>query len=206
MINLSAIVDSLWPIFHTFWGMIFFIPIYSVWVTFLLPATLLSMVAGAIYGPFLGSFLVFIGAFLGAQMTFFIARIILRDWFKARINNFPKINAIQKRIAGEGLKLIILTRLSPAFPFSLLNFSYGLTDVKFIDYSIGLFGIVPGTILFCSLGAIAGDLANFNTVLDNTQDPFVYSIRIVGLAATIAVIYLFVKVIKVTFQDPDQSE
>jgi len=49
-------------------------------------------------------------------------------------------------------------------------------------------------------------LANFNTVLDNTQDPFVYSIRIVGLAATIAVIYLFVKVIKVTFQDPDQSE
>jgi uncharacterized membrane protein YdjX (TVP38/TMEM64 family) len=81
---------------------------------------------------------------------------------------------------------VLLTRLSPAFPFSLLNLAYGLSEVSLKDYTLGLVGIVPGTILFCGLGALAGDVARFGEVLSGEADPFTWGLRVVGIAATLA--------------------
>lgn len=85
---------------------------------------------------------------------------------------------------------MVLTRLSPAFPFSLLNLAYGLSDVSLRDYSIGLIAILPGTILFCALGALAGDVARFGEVLSGRTDPTTWALRIVGLAATVGSIWV----------------
>ncbi len=65
----------------------------------------------------------------------------------------------------------MLTRLSPAFPFSLLNLAYGLSDVSLRDYNLGLIAILPGTVLFCALGALAGDAARFGEVLAGETSP-----------------------------------
>jgi uncharacterized membrane protein YdjX (TVP38/TMEM64 family) len=86
--------------------------------------------------------------------------------------------------------LVLLTRLSPAFPFSLLNFAYGLSEVSLRDYSIGLIGILPGTILFCGLGALAGDVARFGEVLSGEADACTWALRIGGLLATVASVWL----------------
>ena len=104
------------------------------------------MVAGALYGTVLGSCIVFLGACLGAEISFLLGRTLLRNWVQRRMADFPKLQVVQKAVSREGLKLILLTRLSPVFPFSLLNFAYGLSDVSFRDYLIGLLAIAPGTI------------------------------------------------------------
>jgi uncharacterized membrane protein YdjX (TVP38/TMEM64 family) len=139
-------------------GALVFIPLYALWVTLLLPGVWASMLAGALYGTWWGSLIVFVGACLGAEAAF--------------------------------LKLVLLTRLSPAFPFSLLNLAYGLSEVSLRDYTIGLIGILPGTILFCGLGALAGDVARFGEVLSGEADPGTWALRITGLLATVAVVWL----------------
>ncbi|NDF63033.1 MAG: TVP38/TMEM64 family protein [Synechococcaceae bacterium WBB_3_034] len=171
-------------------GTVAFVPLYALWVTLLLPGVWASMLAGALYGPLWGSVLVFIGACLGAEAAFLIGRHWLRGWAQRRLQALPRLRAVEQAVSREGLKLVLLTRLSPAFPFSLLNLAYGLSAVSLRDYSLGLIGILPGTVLFCGLGALAGDVARFGTVLAGQADAGAWSLRILGLLATVAVVVL----------------
>ncbi|MEB3173529.1 MAG: TVP38/TMEM64 family protein [Cyanobacteriota bacterium] len=171
-------------------GAVAFVPLYALWVTLLLPGVWASMLAGALYGPLWGSVIVLAGACLGAEAAFLLGRYALRDWARSRLAAAPRLQAIERAVSREGLKLVLLTRLSPAFPFSLLNLAYGLSEVSLRDYSIGLVGIVPGTILFCGLGALAGDVARFNAVLSGRADAGTWALRLVGLVATLAVVWI----------------
>lgn len=171
-------------------GALAFVPLYALWVTLLLPGVWASMLAGALYGPLWGSVLVFIGACLGAEAAFLIGRHWLREWTQRRLQALPRLRAVEQAVSREGLKLVLLTRLSPAFPFSLLNLAYGLSAVSLRDYSLGLIGILPGTVLFCGLGALAGDVARFGSVLAGQADAGTWALRVVGLLATVAVVVL----------------
>jgi uncharacterized membrane protein YdjX (TVP38/TMEM64 family) len=183
-------LDLVLPFLRSPLGAVVFIPVYALWVTLLLPGIWASMLAGVLYGTWWGSLIVFIGACLGAEAAFLIGRHWLRDWTSARLERFPKLQAIEKGVSREGLKLVMLTRLSPAFPFSLLNLAYGLSDVSLRDYTIGLVAILPGTVLFCALGALAGDAARFGEVLAGETSPGAWVLRIVGVLATLAVVWL----------------
>lgn len=205
MINAELWLEHLLPFFQSPLGAVLFVPIYALWVTLLLPGVWASMLAGVLYGPWLGSAIVFLGACLGAEAAFLLGRTILRDWAQRRLVGRPKLQAVQKAVSREGLKLILLTRLSPAFPFSLLNFIYGLSDVSFRDYTIGLIGILPGTILFCGLGSLAGDLARFGEVLSDDNDLTSSVIRLVGLTATLAVVWLVARAARNVLKDPQSS-
>ncbi len=171
-------------------GALLFIPLYAIWVTLLLPGVWASMLAGALYGTWWGSLIVFVGASLGAEAAFLLGRHWLSDWSRQRLAGFPKLLAIERAVSREGFKLVLLTRLSPAFPFSLLNLAYGLSEVSLRDYNLGLIGIIPGTILFCALGALAGDVARFGEVLSGEASPAGWALRVVGVLATVAVVWL----------------
>ena len=171
-------------------GGLVFIPLYAVWVTLLLPGVWASMLAGALYGTWWGSLIVFVGASLGAEAAFLLGRYWLRDWTSKRLMQYTKLQAVERAVSREGLKLVLLTRLSPAFPFSLLNLVYGLSEVSLRDYSIGLIGIIPGTILFCALGALAGDAARFGEVLAGETSAQGWVLRVVGVLATAGVVWL----------------
>jgi uncharacterized membrane protein YdjX (TVP38/TMEM64 family) len=164
-------------------GGLVFIPLYAAWVTLLLPGVWASMLAGALYGTWWGSLIVFVGACLGAEAAFLLGRYWLRDWTSKRLKQYPKLQAVERAVSREGLKLVLLTRLSPAFPFSLLNLVYGLSEVSLRDYTIGLIGILPGTILFCALGALAGDAARFGEVLAGEASAQAWILRVVGVFA-----------------------
>ena len=186
----STWLEQVLPALRSPLGIAAFVPLYALWVTLLLPGVWASMLAGALYGTWGGSALVFLGACLGAEAAFLLGRSWLRDWARRRLLAFPKLRAIEQGVSREGLRLVLLTRLSPAFPFSLLNFAYGLSEVSLRDYSLGLIGIIPGTILFCGLGALAGDVARFGKVLSGQADPATWALRIVGLLATVASVWL----------------
>jgi len=166
------------------------VPLYALWVTLLLPGVWASMLAGALYGTWWGSLIVFVGACLGAEAAFLLGRYWLRGWAQRRLAALPKLQAVEQAVSREGLKLVLLTRLSPAFPFSLLNLAYGLSEVSLRDYSLGLIGILPGTILFCGLGALAGDVARFGEVLSGEADAPTWALRIAGIVATVGVVWL----------------
>ena len=186
-------------------GAVAFIPLYALWVTLLLPGVWASMLAGALYGTWWGSAVVFIGACLGAEAAFLLGRHWLRDWARRRLSSLPKLQAVEQAVSREGLKLVLLTRLSPAFPFSLLNLAYGLSEVSLRDYTLGLIGILPGTILFCGLGALAGDAARFGEVLSGQADPGTWALRITGILATVAVVWLVGRAAQRALQAADPS-
>ena len=184
-------------------GAVAFIPLYALWVTLLLPGVWASMLAGVLYGTWVGSGLVFVGASLGAVVVFLLGRSWLRDWAQRRLEQLPKLQAVERAVSKEGLKLVLLTRLSPAFPFSLLNLAYGLSEVSLRDYSIGLIGILPGTVLFCGLGALAGDVARFGEVLGGEADAGTWALRVAGVLATIGVVVLVSRAARQALQEDE---
>ena len=188
--DLASLAPQLLELLQSPAGAVAFVPLYALWVTLLLPGVWASMLAGALYGTWWGSLLVFVGACLGAEAAFLLGRHWLRDWARRQLQRAPKLLAIEQGVSREGLKLVLLTRLSPAFPFSLLNLAYGLSDVSLRDYSIGLIGILPGTILFCGLGALAGDVARFGEVLSGEASAGTWALRIAGILATVASVWL----------------
>jgi uncharacterized membrane protein YdjX (TVP38/TMEM64 family) len=183
-------------------GAVAFVLLYALWVTLLLPGVWASMLAGVLYGPWWGTLAVFVGACLGAEAAFLLGRHWLQDWARERLAALPKLQAVERAVSREGLKLVLLTRLSPAFPFSLLNLAYGLSEVSLRDYSLGLIGILPGTVLFCGLGAVAGDVARFADVLAGRADPATWVLRVVGVLATVAAVWLAGRAAKKALQPP----
>ncbi|MEL6552618.1 MAG: TVP38/TMEM64 family protein [Cyanobacteria bacterium J06621_11] len=135
-----------------------------------LPASVVTLGAGFVFGVIQGSILVFIGAMLGATAAFLVGRFVARDWIAKKVEGNQFFNSLDNAIAEEGLKLIFLIRLSPAFPFNLLNYALGLTKVSLKDYVIGTTGIIPGTIMYVYLGSLVGDVAMLGAD-DGAQSP-----------------------------------
>ena len=193
------------PWFQSPWGAVLFVPLYALWVTLLLPGVWLSMVAGLIYGPWFGSLLVFIGACLGAEVVFLLGRSWLRDWALRLLAGSPRLRLLEQAVGREGLRLVMLTRLSPLIPFSLLNQASVISGVSLRDYSLGLLGILPGTVLFCALGALAGSAARFSEVLQGQADPRLWTLKLLGVAATVAVMVIVTRIARQALAAVDQD-
>lgn len=181
------------------WGPIAFIVIYNLATVLFLPGSLLTLGGGAIFGLVQGSIYVFVAATLGATFAFLIGRYLARDAIAKKIDGNQKFKAIDEAIAKEGLKIVFLTRLSPVFPFNLLNYALGLTSVSLKDYVIGSLGMLPGTILYVYLGSLAGDLAMIgqdSATADPAAAKFQLIAKVVGLLATLAVTIYVTKVAK----------
>ncbi|AFY77638.1 MAG: TVP38/TMEM64 family protein [Hydrococcus sp. C42_A2020_068] len=170
-----------------FIGAIAFILVYIVATVAFLPGSILTLGAGVVFGVVLGSIYVFIGATLGATLAFLVGRYLARGWIAKKIERSQKFSAIDKAVGKEGFKIVLLTRLSPIFPFNLLNYAYGLTDVSLKDYFLGSVGMIPGTVMYVYLGSLAGNLATLGVGEQPTNLTVQWAIRIVGLIATVAV-------------------
>ena len=205
IINLDLFIDKCSPFLMSPLGILIFIVFYALWVTCLLPGSWLSMLSGFVYGTWFGSLIVFLGAFLGAHLTFYLGRTFLKDWAQKKVSTFSKIQSIEKAVSREGSKVVFLTRLSPLFPFGLLNFAYGLSDVKVLDFTLGILGIVPGTILYCSLGSLALEISNFGDVVSgrSTTDAFIWSL--ISIISTILIVILILRSTKKISQDSESS-
>src|SRR5262245_18184362 len=136
-------------------GMAVFVVAYVVACVLLIPGLILTLGAGFAYGVAAGIPLVWVSANLGAAVAFLLGRTLARERIAARVADNPKFAAIDRAVGREGLKIVLLTRLSPVFPFSVQNYAYGLTRVTFRDYMIGsLVGMIPGTAMYVYLGSL----------------------------------------------------
>ena len=171
------------------WGIVTFAFFYVISVLLILPASWLSLLAGFLYGPYFGSIVVFLSAFIGASISFFLAKEYFVKKIEIIINRFPKIKLLEKIINKGGLKLIILTRLSPLFPFSILNYFYGLNKVSYKDFSIGLLFIIPGTYLYCALGSLSNNLDEIKNLKLNGNT----TTTIISIISTFLIVYFLTK-------------
>lgn len=165
-------------------GYAVFVLLYAACCVAFFPVSPLTFGAGAAYGAVKGFALVWAGATLGACLSFLIGRHWLRFWVEKRLAGYPLFVAIDAAVSTQGRKVVFLTRLTPIFPFSTLNYAYGLTRVKFGDYALAsCLGMVPGTALFVYLGA-----ATRAAVGAETRTKAEWAFFAVGLLATIAAV------------------
>lgn len=169
------------------WGAIVFVVGYAAAVIALVPASLLTLAAGAIFGLVKGTALVFVAATLGAVGAFVISRYLARGAVERRIAGDPRFAAIDRAIGREGRRIVLLLRLSPVFPFTLLNYGLGLTRVRFVDYLLASVGMLPGTLLYVYYGKLAGDVARLAGGVQAPRGTAYYVVLGLGLVATVAV-------------------
>jgi len=168
-------------------GAMAFIVLYIVATIVFLPGSILTLGAGVLFGLIPGTIYVFIGATLGSIAAFLVGRYFARGWVSKKIAGNQNFVAIDQAVSREGFKIVLLTRLSPIFPFTLLNYAFGITGVSFQDYVMGAIGMLPGTLLYVYIGSLAGDLARIGSEQPTLNPQLEWAIRIIGLIVTISV-------------------
>jgi uncharacterized membrane protein YdjX (TVP38/TMEM64 family) len=165
------------------WGPLLFIAAYILATVLFLPGSVLTLGAGALFGVAWGSVYVSIGSTLGATCAFLVGRYLARDWVAAKIRGNERFSAMDRAVADEGWRIVGLTRLSPVFPFALLNYAFGITQVSLRGYVLASWiGMMPGTVMYVYLGSLAraGAAGQQRTTAE-------WALYGVGMVATLAV-------------------
>lgn len=134
------------------WAPLAFVGAYVAVVVCMLPAFLLTMVGGAVFGIAEGAMLVLLGATIGGTVAFLLGRTVLRQWVSHRIAQHPTLSTIDRVVGQDGLRLMFLLRLSPAIPFVLSNYALGATSVRLRDFVLAMAGMLPVIGAYAALG------------------------------------------------------
>jgi len=168
------------------WGHLLFVGLYVVATVLFLPGWPLTLGAGAVFGVVKGIVTVSIGATLGAAVAFLVGRYLARDAVAQRLQAYPRFRSLDRAVARDGWKIVGLARMSPLFPFNVLNYAFGLTQIPLRDYVLASWvGMLPGTAVYVYLGSLAADLTMIGQ-LNGPRGPAAWALYGGGLAATIA--------------------
>eukprot|EP00536_Pseudo-nitzschia_multiseries_P007238 jgi/Psemu1/286980/fgenesh1_pg.167_\ len=141
------------------------------------PGSLLSFGAGFAIGSSvdttalgiaLASSCVFIGASIGSICSFLLGRYLFRDCVLQLAFSYPIFQAIERALEMNGLKIMVLLRLSPLIPYNALDYISGVTSISLRDYSIAMLAMIPGIVMLCSIGASASSLSDRTSSTSNT--------------------------------------
>jgi uncharacterized membrane protein YdjX (TVP38/TMEM64 family) len=142
-------------------GWVLYALVYAVCCVLFVPASILTLGAGALYGLGTGTAVVLAGATLGATLSFLLAKSVLRKKIERMTAGNAKFQALDRAIGKEGAKIVFLVRLAPVFPFTYINYAFGLTGVKTLPYVVAsFFGMIPGTFAYVYLGSAAAGAAS----------------------------------------------
>ncbi len=167
-----------------FWGPVVLVLLYIVATILFVPGTILTLAAGAMFGLGVGTAVVSVGSTIGASLAFLIARYGARDKVAEMAKRNRRFGAIDRAIAEGGWKIVGLLRLSPAIPFNLQNYLYGLTPVRFLPYAVtSWIAMLPGTFLFVYIGHVTGAAVG----ADRQRSTAEWAMLGVGFLATVVV-------------------
>lgn len=169
------------------WGPLAFIAVYAIATVALVPGSILTVTAGLLFGLGQGTVFVFFGATLGAVAAFLLGRYGVRRAAEKRLRSRPSFARIDRAIGQEGLKIAFLLRLSPIFPFVLINYALGLTSIRLRHYVLASFGMLPATFLYVYYGKALGTVAAVVGGVEVERGPGYWIVLAAGLAATVAV-------------------
>ncbi|MFP4300456.1 MAG: TVP38/TMEM64 family protein [Spirochaetaceae bacterium] len=181
-------------------GVITFIVAYIAATVLFIPGSILTLGAGFVFGVLEGVAYVSVASTLGATLAFLVGRYIAREWVSKKIAENPRFSALDRAVSQEGWKIVGLTRLSPIFPFNMLNYGYGITGVSLPSYFIASWiGMLPGTVMYVYLGSLAGSLATLGAREGRTTGEWVF--YSVGLIATVVVTFYVTRIARRVLSD-----
>lgn len=167
------------------WAPVLFTLIYIVAAITLAPAFFLTVAAGAMFGVWRGSLIVFVAASLGASAVYAIgARVATFGWMQ-RIVRDSRVAAIRSAIQGESVWIMFLLRLSPLVPYNVLNYALALSGVRYVDFVIALVGMIPAIVMYTYYGRVVGDVAALAAGVAPPRGPEYYVFLVVGLVAIV---------------------
>jgi uncharacterized membrane protein YdjX (TVP38/TMEM64 family) len=185
IVALLARVERLGP-----WAGVLLAALWIPAALLLVPGSLITLGTGFLLGVGWGMLTVSIGSTLGAVVAFLVGRTLARDRVRIWIADRPRFRAVDRAVETGGLAIVLLTRLSPLFPYNFLNYAYGLTGVRLRDYALGSWvGMLPGTLLYVVLGSTAQALASLGTG-DRERSALEWTLFGVGLLATAAATWI----------------
>ena len=177
-----------------------FIALYAIAIALLIPASAFSLAAGYLFGIAKGWIVVVVAATLGACIAFVMGQNFLRDWVLEKSKSMKNFSNLDTAVATKGFLIVFLTRLSPAFPFSLINYVYSITKIKLPHYALATFlGIMPGSLLYVYAGSAAKNLQD--VLSGNVEIGGNQALLVIGLIATIAVTVLVTRIAAKALKD-----
>ena len=184
-----------------------FIIVYILACVLMLPGSLLTLAAGVIFGVVWGTVAVSVGSVTGAAMAFLIARYVARDSFSKKIEKYPKFRAIDKAIGDGGWKIVAMLRLSPAVPFNLQNYLYGLTRIRFWTcVGTSWLAMLPGTVMYVYIGFVTKQGVQAAAGSQQAASTGKWVLTGVGLLATVAVTVYVTKLATKTIREQTDIE
>jgi uncharacterized membrane protein YdjX (TVP38/TMEM64 family) len=192
-----------------YWGPVLVAVIYIPATVLFVPGSLITLGAGAIFGLVVGTITISIGSILGSTASFLIGRSITRNWVASKVAGSAKFKAIDEAVGRSGFKIVLLTRLSPAFPYNLLGYAYGITSARLRDYFFASWiGMFPGTVMYVYLGTVLGSVAKVaaGTSESRQRTAGEWALLIVGLFATIAVTIIITRIARNAMKDEIREE
>ena len=176
-------------------GTALFAAAYVAAAVLLLPGSVLTIGAGFAYGPLWGFVLISPVSVLAATTAFLLGRTIARDWISRRLGQDPRLAAVDAAVGQSGCKIVLLLRLSPLFPFNVLNYTLGLTRVRLRDFVLGSWiGMLPGTALYVYIGSLVTSASELASDTHPSAGVEGRVLLVVGLVATLAVVVLVTRI------------
>ena len=163
-----------------------FICLYALAVVALIPASLMTIAAGAMFGLVRGAIYALIGATLGSTAAFLLGRHVAREIVERRLARMPRVEAIERAVSARGRRIVLLLRLSPVVPFNVLNYVLGLTTISVWDFMFASIGTIPGAIVYAYGGKVTGEALALAGQAEVPKDASYYAVLLAGLAATVA--------------------
>ncbi len=189
------------------WGPVLLAAAYIPATLLFVPGAALTVGAGALFGLGVGTVTVSIGSTAGSTMAFLIGRYAVRARIAQRVETSPRLRALDRAVAERGFRIVLLTRLSPLFPYNLLGYVYGASRVRLRDYVLASWiGMVPGTVVYVAIGHAGRELATAGAAGSTTRSPLEWTLLAVGVAATIAVTVVIARVARQALEEATAEE
>ncbi len=197
--SLDELVRSYGP-----FGPVVFVAAYVTATLILIPSTALTLAAGYLFGPGFGTVLVSLAATLGASLAFLISRYLAQPYAKAKLKAYPKLESIEEQISAEGVKLVLLLRLAPLIPFTILNYALGVTDISLVSY-VGAtwLGKLPGIFSSVYLGSTGRSIDAATS--SGGVDKLSFALNAVGVVASVLVTKLLADKASAVLRDESSS-
>jgi uncharacterized membrane protein YdjX (TVP38/TMEM64 family) len=176
------------------WGSVLFVLLYVVATVIPSPAFLLNIAAGAVWGLWRGTLLVYVGALVGSSVVYALAAPLGQTRLLRWAERNRRVAAAREAIVGQGLWIMFLLRLSPVVPYVFLNYALALGGVRYRDYLLAMFGMLPAIVLYVYYGKVVGDVAVVVSGVRPPRGTVYYVLLAVGLVATVVATTVITKV------------
>jgi uncharacterized membrane protein YdjX (TVP38/TMEM64 family) len=196
VLSIVAHIQSLGPA-----APVAFIAIYALAVVSLIPASLLTIAGGAVFGLIRGVIYALIGATLGSTGAFLLGRYVARRLVERKLDAMPRFVAIERAVSARGRRIVFLLRLSPLVPFNFLNYALGLTTISVWDFVFASLGTIPGAFVYAYAGKVTGEALALAGQAQVPKNASYYAVLVAGLVATIAATTVVTRTARRALQD-----